>query len=319
MLSFFIKSVVSILLCAILGACSSSHEPIKVGTNVWPGYALYYLAQDQGYIPTNNIRLIEYQNATFVSEAFINGDLDGAMLTLDEALRLRELGVEFTIIQVIDVSRGADAVMSRRPIADIDGFVGKTIAVERSAVGALMLAAFEDYFEIPPETLQVIDSSVEKSLEAYKKGIDFIITFVPFSEYVANAGGFQIFDTSLRPNLVVDVLVVKNQIMDSAHRASLEKLISGFFKANELLNSDPDTAVSFLQKRLQLNADEVKQSFRSLDIANLAQNRGMLSGSNAGLKYILQDIHEILTAAGYLSQSMPSRSLYSDEYLPRGP
>lgn len=318
-MQWFTNKLVVAGVCALLLACSSSQEPLKIGTNVWPGYALYYLAQDQGYIPSDAIRLIEYQNASFMSEAFVSGNLDGAMMTLDQALRLHELGIEFSIIQVINVSRGADVVMSQTPIMNLNGFAGKKIAVEQSAVGALILSAFEDHFEVPPDALEVISISADESLAAFRKGIDFIVTFVPFSHHIANEGGYQVFDTSLRPNLVVDVLVIKKQLLNTDYEPILRQMIQGFFQSYELLTNQPNKALPLLQKRLQLDEKQVLASFELLEITNLAQNRGMLSGSNAGLSYILKEVHKILSDADYVHQAMPDRSLYTDEFLPQGP
>ncbi|EAT10713.1 ABC transporter substrate-binding protein [Bermanella marisrubri] len=317
MASYLFKLVVGLVFIPLLLACTSYKDPIKVGNNIWPGFALYYLAQSKGLINTEHVRLVEYQNATYVSEALISGDLDAAMLTLDEVLRLQELGINLTIIQVIDVSRGADVVMSRIPLTELNDFSGKTIAVERSAVGALVMAAFQDFFDIPDNALKIIDSTVERSVQAYEQGADFIVTNAPFSQYVAKNGAYQVFDTSMRPNLVVDVLVVKDEVLAETNEDVFVELVNGFFQAYELLKSQPDVALPYLTKRLRLTDQEVLACYEGLDVANLPQNRGMLSGSKAGLHYILKEVHSILLSASYLERELPINRLFTDEFLPQ--
>ncbi len=61
-----------------------SRKIINIGTNVWPGYELLYLARELNLLP-QKVRLIEYNNTSEVMRAFRNRTIQGAALTLDEA------------------------------------------------------------------------------------------------------------------------------------------------------------------------------------------------------------------------------------------
>ena len=61
----------------LLGACEQTPHPLRVGTNVWPGYEPLYLAREQGYLSEDAVRLIELPSATDVMSAFSHGGRGG--------------------------------------------------------------------------------------------------------------------------------------------------------------------------------------------------------------------------------------------------
>lgn len=100
----FLKFIFGIPLLLWLTACSQTESPpIRLGTNVWPGYEPLYLARQQGFINENRVRLIEFSSSTQTIQAFRNNLLDTAALTLDETLLLLESGEDIHIVLVMDI------------------------------------------------------------------------------------------------------------------------------------------------------------------------------------------------------------------------
>jgi len=68
-----------VLFLLLLSGCNHAPgTPMRLGTNVWPGYEPLYLAREFGYIDREDVQLVELNSATQVMRAFRNGALEAA-------------------------------------------------------------------------------------------------------------------------------------------------------------------------------------------------------------------------------------------------
>ncbi len=136
-IAFFI---LVLLIPSLMQGCERGPAPpLRVGSNVWPGYETLYLARSLGIFASTPIKLVELPSVTEVTHAFRNGGLEVAALTLDEALALLQQDTSLRVILVVDVSNGGDAVLARPEITSLAQLKNRRIGVENSAVGAIML------------------------------------------------------------------------------------------------------------------------------------------------------------------------------------
>lgn len=127
-----------LMLCAT--ACTPSKpEPLRIGTNLWPGYEPLYLARDKQQFDDSRYLLFELTSATQVMHAFQKRKIDIAALTLDEALLLEAEGIPLKVLLAMDYSNGADAIVASPNIHSMHDLKGKKIGVENTALGAFML------------------------------------------------------------------------------------------------------------------------------------------------------------------------------------
>jgi NitT/TauT family transport system substrate-binding protein len=104
--------------CCAQSRCMRDPETaLRIGTNVWIGSEPLYLARELGKLDPASVQLVEYPSASEVLRAFRNQAIDGMVISLDELFGLAADGLQPTIIAVIDVSHGADAVVGRRGCA----------------------------------------------------------------------------------------------------------------------------------------------------------------------------------------------------------
>ena len=128
------------LLCLLQAGCSDQTDHLlRLGTNNWPGYQPLYLADELGYYDNESIRIIEYPSASEVLRAFRNKTLEAASLTMDEVFQLYSSNIAVSVVLVHDISDGADAIVSRPEFNAFAELKGKTIGVESSALGALVI------------------------------------------------------------------------------------------------------------------------------------------------------------------------------------
>ncbi len=111
-----------LLLLLLLTACGQApRPPLRIATNVWPGYEPLYLARELGYFDPRTVRLVEMGSSTEVLHELRNGTIDGAALTLDEALSAVAEGLPLVVVLVMDISAGADALVARPGLERLAG------------------------------------------------------------------------------------------------------------------------------------------------------------------------------------------------------
>ena len=299
-----------------LNGCAKHQEPLlRVASNVWPGYETLYLARSLGVYDDQNIRLVEMPSNSQVSQALRNGMIEAACLTLDEALSLMQDGMNLRVVLVMDVSHGADVVMTRPGIDTLQALRGKRIGVENAAVGAVMLDAALAAGELRAQDVTIVPLTVDEHANAYRAGkIDAAVTFEPVRGQLLKAGAKVLFDSSQVPGRIVDVLVVRSEIA-AAHPQALKILLKGHFRALEHLASQPQDAAKRMEPRL--NGDALAQ-FTGLSLPDLKENRALLTGNPPPLKSIATELADLMLNRKLLQKKVSVEHLADPSFLPEG-
>jgi len=197
------------LIVSGLGACQR-HEPLlRVGTNLWLGYELIYLAQAQGYISHEAVRLVELPSATAVLQALAGGMLEAACLTLDEVLTARADGIDLSVIAVLDVSMGADVLLARPALTSLKKLKGQRIGVEQTALGALMLDAALRQAGLKVSDVHVVSLTVDQHHDAYLHDAVDALLMAAGSDHVGgqvfNLGGDCVISLKDLADLLIEI------------------------------------------------------------------------------------------------------------------
>lgn len=264
-------------LLVLLTSCQSSPTmPLKLGTNLWPGYEPLYLAREHGLLLADQVVLVELLSASEVMRAFRNGAIDAAALTLDEVITLRSMGMAPVIVQVADISAGADAILARQGIHSIADLRGKRIGVEATALGAYMLSRALEMHQLASQDVEVVRLEVNEHRAAFLRGdIDAVVTFDPVRHQLMEAGAVNIFDSSQIPGEIVDVLVVREELLGS-HHAQVQHLIQAWQQSLELIRRQPERSARDMARRLKMTPDEVLHSQSEMQLPGWESSRELM-------------------------------------------
>jgi len=314
----FISGVfVCLTISIFLTACNQKESLLRIASNVWPGYELMYLARERKYFDEKEIRLVEVPSATAAIQSLAAGNIEGAMLTLDEVLTARAEGLELVVVAVLDNSVGADVLMASPTINDLSSLKGKRIGVEKSAVGAVMLDAVLQKAELSADDVQLVYMTVNKHKSAYiNKNVDALVTFEPVKTQVAKAGAKLLFDSSQIPGRIIDVLAVLPEAIKNNPKA-IAKLIDSHFKARADYMAKPLDASIILSKRLQINPEEVPSSYEGIELPGVKENKSMLAGTNPLLKNSAQELVTVMQRAKLLQGDITLDHLIDSAFLPK--
>lgn len=303
-----------LMLVLLLSACHSPEPQLRIGTNIWAGYEPLYLARNLGFYEDTRIKLVELSSASDVIHALRSGTLEGAALTLDEALTLLDDGIELRLILIMDFSAGADALLAKPEIDTLKALRGKRIAVENSAVGAILLDGALHAAELTATDIEIVSCTINEHINCYSS-VDAVVTFEPVRTKLLQQGAHQLFDSSQIPGRIADVLVVlKKTTASSPH--SLAQLLAGYFKARAYLTAQPEEAAGRMAKRMGLSADEVLASYDGIRMLGLEENRQLLQGNPAQFEVTANDLARFMYDRKLIRNQLQVSKFVDSAFLP---
>lgn len=309
--------VAAILFSGILGACSEqSSEPMRVGTNVWPGYEPAYLARDLKYFTAEQVRLNQFQSATQTIRAFRNDAIDVVALTLDEALLLIQDGLDVKVFLVADVSFGGDVILAQPNIENMAQLTGKKVGVESSALGAYVLARALEIHSVNFDDVDLAYLTVDESEQAYIDGaVDAVVTFEPFRSRLMRKGAREIFSSREMPNEIVDILLVRSDYARKNPKR-MQEFSKAWFMAVDYINDEPAKAFQLIGNRLGLSVEEARDSFDGLVLPDIQTNTKLLSsGSSISLMVGAQKLSDVLVSHGLLNKQISMTGIFTAEFV----
>lgn len=305
-----------ITLGAGFSGCAAPEKPVRIGSNVWPGYEFLYLARESGFFPGNLVRLVELSSATACIQGLASGSLDGAGLTLDETLTAIASGQSLKVIAVLDISHGADVVLARPGISSLSELRGKRIGLEQSAVGAVLLDAALRKGGLSPKDVSLVHLGIEAHALAYTSGkVDALVTFEPVVTQLKAQKAVRLFDSAQIPGRILDVLAVRAEVA-SRNPVALRSLVAGHFRAREFFDKFPQASHAMISRRLKVAPGEVPGTYEGLQLPDVQENKSWLSGEKNRLETSAAALQEVMLAAELLPKAVDVSRLADARFLP---
>jgi len=233
---------------------------------VWPGYEPLHLAQRRGLLDKERVRLVSYRSATQAMRALESNAIDACTLTLDEVVTLTCGGVPLTIVLVMDVSSGSDCIIGQKDITVMTDLRGKRIAVESTALGALMLLRALEMSGLSESDVVPVWVEVARHVDAFKEGkIDASVCFEPTRSTLLAQGGNELFTSAEMPGEIVDVIAVRTESLRE-HEMALRHLGASWDRALKLLDDAPEESYEILGERMGKRGDEVRAAYAGLTL-----------------------------------------------------
>jgi NitT/TauT family transport system substrate-binding protein len=278
---FIIIITTVVMLQFILVSCFKQPVPLlRVGTNIWPGFESLYLARSLGYYKNTSIRLVDYPSSSEIIRAYRNGDLEVVALTIDETFLLVETQPNIIIVLVTDISNGADVILGKPEIQSLKDLKGQRVGVESTGLGAFVITRALGQVGLSPKDVQIVSLGVSEHERAFKQGaVDAVVTFEPVRSNLLVAGAKLLFDSTQIPGEIVDVLVVHKELLTS--QSNLKALISGWFRAVEYLQQNPQDAARRIAPRAGVTPEQFLKSLEGLCIPDIQENQKLLGKTDS--------------------------------------
>lgn len=306
---------VAIVLFALVGCVKEPPPPLRVGTNVWPGYETLYLARSLGYYDRTPIRLVDYPSGTEQVRAYRNGEIEAAGISLDQALVLAATEPNVRIVTVMDFSAGGDAILGKPNIKNLLDLKGRRVGVESTALGAFVITRALGKVGLSPKDVQIVPLQVSEHERAFKQGkIDAVVTFGPPMTKLLATGAKILFDSRQIPGEIVDVLIVRSSAIQN-QPDTVQALINGRFRALDYLQSHPQDAASRIAPRTGVTPSQFLQSLAGLSQPNLQENQRLLSKDDPTLLNSINLLAKVMLENNLLPKPVDTTPLLDDRFV----
>lgn len=227
--------------------------------------------------------MIHFPSATEVIRAYRNRVIDVAAVTADEALLVAETQPEQRIILVLDFSKGADAIIANPAFPTMKDLKGKRVGVEPNALGAYVLARALETAGLAVSNVVVVPVGLEAHEESMLSNhVDAIVTFEPRRSRLLAAGMVSVFDSSMIPGEIVDVLLTREELTRT-NRKQLQALLRGWFRALDHLKDKPLDAIVRMAHRERLTPEAFQKLLGDLELPDRNANLRLLGRSTNSL------------------------------------
>lgn len=291
------------------GCAREPDTPLRIGTNVWIGSEPLYLARELGKLDPAAVQLVEYPSASEVLRAFRSQAIDGMVISLDELFGLAVDGLAPRVILVVDVSHGADVVVGRPGMKSMQDLKGKSVAVESGALGGFVLSRALALANMQPGDVNVVHLDSNEQPGAFEKGqVDGAVTFDPYRAQFLKMGAVTLFDSTKIPGEIVDLVAVRQSVLDKRPKA-VQALLSGWFAAVDYMQRDPKDAARRMGIRQQTSGEQFLEAQRGLHVPTREENLKMLGGSPPELAVSGKRLMTLMLEAKLLRQAVEIESV----------
>lgn len=280
----------SLRMLPVLTACALASTtfaaPLRVGTNVWPGYEPLYLARAEGHLPESEVKLVQFRSATQVMNALRTESIEAGAVTLDEAISLAAGGLDLTIVRALDTSSGADAIVCNADIGSMAELAGKRVGVENSALGAYMLLRALELSGLDLSQIHVIPLDPGGQATAMEKNeADAVVCFEPVRGNLLRSGAKELFNSTMIPGEIVDLLVVRTAVLNRFSTA-ISNMQAAWTMSLASIEADAPKAYAIMGRRLGLDGEKARESFQGLTLLDCEQNAKLFQPGGAGREAI---------------------------------
>jgi len=305
------------LLTVFLMISCTAEPPVllKVGVIQWAGYEPVILARQLGYLEQESVKLVELPSSTESMLLLHEGRLDAAALTLDEALSVINMGTDLTIVLVFDFSNGADVLLAKPSIKRLEDIRNQRIGVESTGVGALLFHAVLDDAKLKEDDVQVVYLPSDEHEAAYiNNKVDALVTFDPTKSRLEKHGAHVLFDSSLVPGLIVDVLAVRTDQLEKK-RQNILQLVQAYVKARHYMKQHVEESMQLMAPRLQISPNDLQQTYQDLILPSLSENQAYFSGSPSKFEHHVQKVYRFMKVEGMLNNKLSLAQIQNDSFV----
>jgi len=307
------KALLLVVITFMITACDNkiTNEPLKIGTNDWPGYESLHLAKSKNYY-NNEVKMVEFGSASEVLRAYKNGAIELAALTLDEVLLLRSQGFDPVVLAILDISQGGDVIIAKKGISSMQELKGKLLGFEYTALGSYIVSRALEINGMTHNDLTLVPLEFSEHERAFEKGeVDAVVTFEPVKSYLLEKGGIEIFTSKELPGEIIDVLVVSKSLIEK-RKDELQEILIGWKKAQEYLINNPLQAAIEISTRYKFTPKEFLNSLDGLELPTVQESLPIFKES---LPNVIKQLQKVMISKKLISKEVDTTDLVDSSFI----
>jgi NitT/TauT family transport system substrate-binding protein len=316
---FSLACALFLLPASFLPAAALADTPtFTVGWSVYAGWNPYFYMQKSGILKkwadkygiTIKVQRFDYAASL---DSFVAKNIDACTMTNMEALDMpAAAGVDSTAIIVGDYSNGNDAVLVRNNLT-FDKLPGQRIMLVQKTVSEYLLerGMVLNGQQSQLSKLHLINTSDSDIVPAFLNNTSnlAVVTWKPLvSQIVADKGVHSIFDSSKIPGEILDLLVVRTEVLNRPDGSGQKfaKAISGaWYETVQQLAAGQPNAIKYSAAASGDSIDSYKEQLKTTALFSTPKSAADFTTSPV-IKQKMDLVRQFCFAHGLLGQGIKS-------------
>ena len=311
--------LLSAMIVLFLPGCRDDSDPIRIGTNSWPPCEIWTIAKRQELFDSTPVDIIRFSTWTDNMSALYKGDIDITHATYFNAVYFSDKGEDGVIILSLDTINGGDGFVVRKDLsgngrADPDLLRGSRLAVEVNTDEHFLLKKALEKYGLEESDFEIVSMTSEEAADAFIEGtVDGAFVYEPFLSSAAAAGGGEIiWTTSDLPGYMIDVLVVRREVLNRRN-SSIKKIVNAWYDAQDYISSNPDNAFEVMAANENISAEDYRAFYNSFTFFSREDNVEIFSSDSFTER--LNEMSMFLKQHNAISTMPDIEELYSDKII----
>jgi len=282
---------------------------VVVAITSLPGYEAFYLAEQRrlGQRFGLDLRVQQYSSLDDQRAAYGRGDVEIIATTIPDAIAICQETPSRCpqLILVLDLSAGADVLVSRREITSVRDLVGQRVGLERAVLSEYLLLRALETERLGLDQLRLVHEGPQGLVAAFKKGdLAAVVTYPPHANPLRSDPRYRVLFSSLQiPGEVLDVLAV-NPAFAKRHPDLLRALVRTWWASHDLIQAEPVAPQALMAKREQVSLAAFLESQRWIRYPGPDDQRRML-GPKGAVAQVVSPMAAHLVAARRIQPEEP--------------
>ncbi|MEI6156885.1 MAG: ABC transporter substrate-binding protein [Atribacterota bacterium] len=274
----FIGMSVILAFSFFLSGCSQpkkSKEPIRIGINVWAGYAHAFIAQEKGLFKKNkvDVKLILCRKYTESQDLYLNGEIDGVFEVFPDTIFHNAEGIPTRVVYIADFSDSGDVIIGRPEFQSLSDLKGKKVGIGGinnfshlfvyKALEKSGLSEVEMRFALIPAE-EVLTDLEEGRIAAGH-------TWEPFLSAALKKGYRILGKAGQVPGIITDVLVFNSRVI-AERPDDITAIVRSLFEARDFLITNRDEALDIIVQQEEMGKEELNQGLSGIHQLDVWEN-----------------------------------------------
>ena len=286
---------------------------VAIGTQPWIGYGPFWIADEQGFDTDHgvDIKLVNFSTDQDLESGFASGKFQAANNANNTLIRLADLGLDYKIVLMEDVSLEADAVLSCNPdIQSIEDVEGAKVAFEEFSVSDVLFRYALNEAGVDFESLDYTPIPASDAGTAAVAGrVDVAVTYEPYLQAAVEEGDNCeiIYTAGENPGLISDALAINSEFAESDPDA-VTGVLQAWGDAVDYYNENTADAQAIIAENVGSKPEELGSTFKGVQLFDLQQSVDYLEND---YETLWNDIRQIMVDQGQI-ESEPEVTDYLD-------
>ncbi len=293
-----LRACLGVILIFALSACSEApSNPLRVGLDTWPGFALLFIAQEKGFFEEQGVEveLVELSSSADVRRAFERGQIDGMATSFVEVLEAFRNGPRHPVVGLMtDYSNGGDVVLASKRINNLASLSGRRIGIEPGTLNRFVLTRAMESVGLEIGDVEVVNTPRQAMKEAAVNGeVDAVVTYPPVSTDIERAGLMHVvFSSAQIPGEVADVVSFDRDLF-TYRSGDIAAFTRAWGQAVQFIEAEPDAAYALVSRHIGMSADELATTYKGIEIIS-ADRQAQFVSSDGPLVAGFETVSRIL-------------------------